>query len=228
MNARSKFNRNRIVFLLANLGLVGLAVLVSGRGLRADGNSGPDVFKIEEDWQLIVGDPSPNDNGPQVTCTISPLDMGTAYCAFDINYHTQPDYSAGGLQIHTWDPVDPIEYSNSIHDGVMETSGETVTWTMRMKVVDNQLEFRVKNGQSQTWGQFGWQSADNAGHLSLSLPTTLSNLNGYSSDVSLNNSGVCFASNFVGSLTLVAVRWYDANGNLIKENTTPQAVHPQE
>jgi hypothetical protein len=32
----------------------------------------------------------------------------------------------------------------------------------------------------------------------------------------------------VNSLTLVAVRRFDANGNLIDEITTPQAVHPQQ
>jgi hypothetical protein len=58
-----------------------------------------------------------------------PWDMDYGYCAFDLNYKTQPDYSAGGLQIHTWDPKDPIEYANSTRTGVMSSSNETVTWT---------------------------------------------------------------------------------------------------
>jgi hypothetical protein len=227
MNARSKITRQRIWSLLAILGLAGLATLVTPPGLWADGSSGVDVYRVEEDWQLVVNEPDPTDNGPQVTCTISPADMDTAYCAFDLNYHTQPDYVAGGMQIHTWDPLDPVEYSNAADSGVMATPGETVTWTQAMTWKNSTINFQVSNGQSQTWGTFGGHSDSEEGQLFLSLPTSLSNLNSYSPDVSLNNSGVSFASNLVGSLTLVAVRWYDANGNLIKEITTPQNVHPQ-
>jgi hypothetical protein len=93
-----------------------------------------------------------------------------------------------------------------------------------MSLNNGNLNFRIANGQSQTWGQFG----RNGTHLSLDLPTTLSNLNGYSPEVSLDNSGVSFASNLVESQTLMAVRWYDANGNLIKQITTSQVVHPQQ
>jgi hypothetical protein len=64
--------------------------------------------------------------------------------------------------------------------------------------------------------------------LTLSLPTSLSNLNSYTTDVSLSNSGVSFARNLVVSQKIVAVRWYGASGNLIQQNTTPQIVHPQE
>jgi hypothetical protein len=106
----------------------------------------------------------------------------------------------------------------------MQTSGETVTWTTRMSFNNGWLNFRIANGQSQTWGTFGNQGT----HLNLWLPTALQNLNSYSPDVSLDNSGVSFASNEVVSQTLMAVRWYDASGNLIKEITTPQVVHPQQ
>ena len=176
------------------------------------------------DWQVIVGDPSYNDNGPQITCTISPADMNTAYCALDLNYRTQPDYQAGGMQLHTWDPTDPIEIASSPHTGIMQTSGEVVTWTTCMRWNSGNLEFSVANGQSQTWGKFD----NGAANLWLSLPTSLANLNSYSPNVSLDNSGVSFASNLVVSQTLMAVRWYDANGKLIAEVTTPQVVHPQQ
>jgi hypothetical protein len=223
MNARSKFRRNRLLFLLANLGLAGVAIVMTAPGLSAQSGT-PDVYSVEEDWQVVIGDPQFNDNGPQITCTISPADMGTAYCAFDLNYHTQPDYQPGGMQLHTWDPTDPIEFANSPHNALMQTSGETVTWTTRMSCNNGTLNFRVDNGQSQTWGQFD----HGASNLALSLPTSLANLNSYSPDVSLDNSGVSFASNLVVSQTLMAVRWYDASGNLIKEITTPQVVHPQQ
>jgi hypothetical protein len=165
-----------------------------------------------------------------VTCTISPLDMSTAYCAFDLNYHTQPDYQAGGLQIHTWDPLDPIAIANSTHTGVMSSSNEVVTWTQTMTLDPNTstITFQVINGQSQTWNNFGGSNGGNPGHLILAMNTALSNLNGYDSNVSLDNSGVSFASNLVVSQTLLAVRWYDAGGNLLAAFNSPQIVHPQQ
>lgn len=227
MSTSKQFARHRFGLLSAAFALSGVAALLSCTGLRAQ-NAGSDVYRIEEDWQLVVNNPDVDENGPQVTCTISPLDMDTEYCALDLNYHTQPDYVAGGLQLHTWDPLDPIEYTNSIHTEIMSTSGETVTWTQTMNYNnDGTITFQVINGQSQTWGTFGGQNGL-SGHLTLTTTTALSNLNGYTSDVSLNNSGVSFASNLVDSLTLMAVRYYDKNGNLLNEITTPQAVHPQD
>ena len=207
---------------LSTLGLVLLSGILGGSYLWAQ-TSGVDVYRVEEDWQLVVNEPDTINNGPQVTCTISPADMGTAYCAFDINYHTQPDYVAGGLQLHTWDPNDPIAYANSNQHNMMQTSGETVSWTLRMTVSNNRIYFRVMNGQSQTWGSFGGTGDG----LHLYLPTWLPNLNTYNPTVSLQNSGVCFASNQVVSLTLLAVRYYDANHNLISQINTPQSVQSQ-
>lgn len=226
MNTSNSKVRHRFAPSWRAAALAGLVAIVAAGGLSAN-NSSTDVFSVEEDWEIVIGDPENNDNGPQITCTISPADMGTAYCAFDINYHTQPDYQAGGLQIHTWDPTDPIEYDNSPHTQMMETTGEVVTWTTQMSWKSGTLNFRITNGQSQTWGQFGNNgNSDTSSHLTLSLPTGLQNLNSYSPNVSLDNSGVSFASNLVVSQRLMAVRWFDRNGNLIQEITDPQVVHP--
>lgn len=229
MSTHIKSNRHRFGILGGMVALAALAAVATDEGVQAQGGA-TDVFRIEEDWQLVVGDPDSLVDGPQVTCTISPLDMDTAYCAFDLNYRTQPGYQAGGLQIHTWDPTDPIEYANSSHTQVMSTSNETVTWTQTMTLYPqwDLLVFQVINGQSQTWGNFGGQKWGSSGRLILGIDTSLPNLNGYSPDVSLNNSGVSFASNLVVSQTLLAVRYYDANGKLLSQSTTPQVVHPQQ
>ena len=227
MNTSKIVCRSRFRFLLAALVLAAITAIVVAPGLSALGSAVTDVYRVEEDWQLLAGDPSPADNGPQVTCAISPAGMDTAYCAFDLNYKTQPDYSPGGLQIHTWDPLDPVKFASSSDASIMATHAETVTWTQTMSWTNSTIEYQVINGRSQTWGNFGGTGSANSGALALSMPTYLSNLNNYSPDMSLNNSGVSFASNLVGSLTLVAVRWYDANGTLIKQVTTAQVVHPQ-
>ncbi len=183
---------------------------------------GVDVARVEEDWQLVVNQPDVGLNGPQVTCVIAPSSADSGYCAFDINYCTQPSYSAGGLQMHVWNPYTPIVTSNFPVTGVMQTTNETVTWTTSMTLVDGVLTFQVTNGQSATWGNFGGTD-----DTTLAVSTAASNLNGYDPNVSLDNSGVSFASNLVTSLTLTAVRFYAADGSLITQITTPQVVHPQ-
>jgi|SRR5579872_1163819 len=230
MNISTKARHPRLRILGSVLALAAIAVAMTGNVVKVQGGSGSDAYRIEEDWELVVSDADPVLNAPQVTCTISPADMGTAYCAFDLNYHTQPDYVAGGLQVHTWDPTDPIEYSDSTHTQVMSSASETVTWTQTMTLDPNSstITFQVINGQSQSWGSFGGNKAGNHGHLILTMNTNLPNLNAYDCNVSLDNSGVSFASNLVVSQTLVAVRYYDVNGNLIKQITTPQIVHPQQ
>lgn len=202
----------------APAGLVCLASALAGLAPAA----AADVARVEEDWQLVVNQPDVNLNGPQVTCVISPLTADVAYCAFDINYHTQPDYSAGGLQLHLWNPNQPIVTNNFPVSGMLGQANETVTWTQTMSLASGVLSFSVVNGQSATWGSF-----DN-GSQPLQATTTATNLNSYDPNVSLTNSGVSFASNLVSSLTLTAVRWYDSNGQLIAQNTTPQTVHPQD
>lgn len=181
-----------------------------------------EVARVEEDWQLIVNQPDVDLNGPQVTCVISPAGIGDAYCALDINYWTQPNYSAGGLQMHAWNPYDPIVTCNFPVSGLMQTANETVTWTQTMSLSNGVLTFEVVNGQSTTWGTFG-----GSGDECILVNTGYNNLNGYDPNVSLENSGVSFASNLVDSLTLMAVRYYAADGTLIQQITTPQVVHPQ-
>lgn len=181
-----------------------------------------DVVRVEEDWQLVVNQPDADLNGPQVTCIISPASVDLAYCAFDLNYNTQPNYSPGGLQMHLWNPDQPIVVGSFPVTGTMQQANETVTWTQSMSVGQGVFSFAVKNGQSTTWGSF-----DNSGEPLLAA-TTATDLNSYDPNVSLTNSGVCFASNLVTSLTLTAVRWYAADGTLIAQDTTPQAVHPQD
>lgn len=181
-----------------------------------------DIVRVEEDWELVVNQPDSDLNGPQVTCVISPLTVADAYCAFDINYHTQPDYSAGGLQVHIWDPQSPIVTGDLPVTGVMRQAGETVTWTQAMSLSQGSLSFAVLNGQSATWGSF------DSDDQNISVSTTAQNLNGYDPNESLENSGVSFASNLVTSLTLKAVRWYAADGTLLGQITTPQSVHPQD
>ncbi|HXT58215.1 MAG TPA: hypothetical protein VN699_06245 [Pirellulales bacterium] len=180
------------------------------------------VARVEEDWELVVNDPDINDDSPQVTCVIAPLDLSSGYLAVDVNFHSQPDYSPGGVQMHVWSPNQAMLVANLGATNPLQTENETITWTTSMSLADATLTFAIVNGSSTTWGSFG-----NDSKLQLSVAAPLTDLAGYSSEVSLDNSGVPYASNRVTSLTLKAVRWYSASGALLQQNTTPQPVHPQ-
>jgi hypothetical protein len=203
--------------LMAAVG--GLAILLGAANSAAQTPTG--VARVEEDWQLVIDQPDINNDGPQVTCVISPQTVDAVYAAFDINFHSQPDYTPGGLQMHVWDPIDPIQTCEFPVSGVMQQVNETVSWTQTMTLFNNVLLFQVVNGASQTWGSFGGSGSW------LAVQTSLTDLDAYDSSESLDNSGVSYAGNRVQSLTLVAVRWYDSQGHLIQQNTTPQTVHPQ-
>ena len=195
-----------------------LMVLIAASGVsRAQSPIG--VARVEEDWQLVVSEPDTNDNSPQITCVISPSVLSNGYAALDMNFYSQPDYSPGGIQLHVWSPSTPMLVTNSSVTGMLQNQNETVTWTTRMSLSNNQLTFSVVNGQSTSWGQFGVK-----GKLNLSVGANLTDLSAYDPSVSLKNSGVPYASNRVTSLTLKAVRWYSASGVLLQQNTTPQAV----
>ena len=52
-------------------------------------------------------------------------------------------YSAGGLQLHVWNPYTPIVATNFPVSGVMQTAGETVSWTTTMSLAEGVLTSEV-------------------------------------------------------------------------------------
>ncbi len=175
----------------------------------------PTAVAVEEDWELVVGEPDPDTLAPQATVVISPIgNPDSVYVALDVNHHSQFEFSNGGLQLQLWSNNQPLQTANSHATGRLQTHNETITWTQRMSVDSGNLTFSAVNGHSDTWGSFG-----GAGELSITVGTTLNDLSGYSTDVSVKNSGIGFASNRVKSLTLKKVRRIDAAGNVTEDST---------
>lgn len=55
------------------------------------------VDRIEEDWQVVVGDPDTVTSGPQVTTVMSPVSDGSEpSVALNFNYRQSPTLPAGG------------------------------------------------------------------------------------------------------------------------------------
>jgi hypothetical protein len=102
----------------------------------------------------------------------------------------------------------------------LNIQGETITWTQALSIDGSgNVTYKVLNGQSQTWGNFGQGN----GLDSVSYSTSLSDLSAYSPQVSIINSGVTWQSNHVTSMAIVQVRYY-SNGNLILTDTTRRDI----
>jgi hypothetical protein len=178
------------------------------------------IVCVEEDWELVVGEPEEAVCAPQVTCTMAPttnIDQG--YAAFDLNHRSQPNFVAGGMQLHVWSPDNPLASASATKNGVLRHSGETVRWTQRMTLFSRLLCFSISNGQSQTWGAF-----DASHGLVAMVATSLENLDQYSPDVSAEHSGIGYAANRVQSLKLLRVRRYWSSGAVTVDETV-RVVH---
>lgn len=187
------------------------------------------VMAVEEDWELVVGTPDWNTESPQITCVISPIgSMHTVHCAFDLNHHSQPSYSAGGMQLQIWNGESPVSRKEFSERGLLRHTNETITWTARMALevgLDggaNQLGYEINHGHSWTWNGFGGN-----GTLRTSVNSLLTDLNLYDSSISTTHSGVNYAFEQVASLKLVEVRRYNILGQLISVDTTERVVHPK-
>ena len=203
--------------------LVAALCIAVGQNAMHAGQPSNDVIRVEEDWELVVGETDPQFCAPQVTSVMSPVaDVNVAYAAFDINHHSQPNFRPGGLQLQVWNNNEPLLSDNDPEVDTLHHQGETIRWTQQMSLHDGVLTFAITGGTSDTWGAFGGGE-----RLRASVGTSLANFNGYDSNVSVANSGVGFAGNRVQSLVLKRVRMYSAEG-LISEDSSPKVVVPHE
>lgn len=180
------------------------------------------IVRVEEDWELVVGNPDPAIDAPQVTCAISPTsDVNGLHAAIELNYRSQPSFSPGGLQLQVWNGEQLITAKSYTNNATLSTAGETIRWTQTISLSGTNVTFEVLSGSSSTWGSFGGQ-----GYLKAIVQTTLPDLNGYRASVSLQNSGIGFASNRVQSLVLREVRLITASGDVLRDST-PKTLHQQ-
>jgi hypothetical protein len=173
-----------------------------------------DVVMIEEHWELQLGQPDADRSAPQTTMVMSPSgDLDGVHFLFTLNHANAPDYAAGGVQIQAWDGGDLLGYDND-EEGTLNHSDEVVTWVQKMWLDNGALKFKVVNGQSKTWGQFGNED------MELSVASSLTRLNGYLPAVSLTESQVNYAENRVHALTLTKLRWTTSDG-VVHEQSAP-------
>lgn len=198
--------------------LAAVAFLVAGTSVYSY-DATPDVFRVEEDWELILDAPSDSIAVPQLMTVMSPKgDLSDLYGMVTWNYREIPSFYAGGLQLQSW-ADDLFLYSKNFRESEFSTAGETITWTQSLKVANNILTLQIKNGQSVTWGAFGGTE------MQLSELILVNNLNGYSPETSVDHSAVTYGAYRVVKLRIKEVRYFDADNNLITTDGTSRVVH---
>ena len=203
-----------------------LAVLSLGasHGMAQTGSSAV-ADRVEEDWQVVIGDPDPASTGPQITTCMAPVTGSSAFVAFCLNYREVQDWKPGGLQIKAYGESSgttqdrPLVASAAAHSESFETDGETVTWTQRISVSAGIMSYSVHNGASTTWGSFGQEQ----GNLVVGFATSASDLGNYRPADSVALSAAGWQANRVTSMTLLRVRYYQGN-NLLSTDDTSRSV----
>ena len=179
------------------------------------------VFKIEEDWRLEVGEPDTKVTAPQITTTLSPnAHLDGIHAIFNLNHQALDQFAPGGMQLQVWNGDTPVSFVQISPDAELETIGEVVTWTQRMTVHEGRIYFRIKDGHSTTWGDFGDDYS-----LLESITYGSTDLNSYNPTVSVENSGVTFAGNRVDCLVLERVRIYTKDGQVFTVELNLHADH---
>jgi len=181
------------------------------------------VIRVEEDWELNITQPDTELAAPQVGTVMSPLQSTDGVFVVFLLNHRFNELALGGTEVQFWSGDYQFGARRDTKP-VLSSENEKVTWTQKLMVKgpvgSRYLCFRVINGHSNTWGDFGGTEP-----LHMNLETTLEDLSGYSSQFSVHNSGVTYASNRVASLVLKAVRGYSATDELVFEETTPVVVY---
>lgn len=204
-------------FRVRPLRLLGWAVVLgSCLSPSASAVEGQPAAKIEEDWEVVIGEPNAEETAPQLYVVTSPTgDLSGQYAVFEINNVTLPDFYGGGLQFQTWWGDQATGEAHHSNFSSLSTGGETITFTVRMSLYPDSISFRIKNGQSQTWGPFGVDYS-----LRILQSTSVATLGGYNPDNSAKWSRVGFGLGRVTKFVLKQVRYYDSNGNLLSTDTT--------
>jgi len=193
------------------LGLVA-AVMVAAGAAHAVAQ---DIVHVEKDWELVLGTPDASVCGPQVAITMSPYsDISSTFFTMEINHRSAPYWTPGGITIHQWNGEQRVQSLDRADRTIMTTDSETVTWTQVMDTaVPGWLKFKVKNGSSTTWGAFGYNS------LELWTGWAGGDLNGYTPDVSVSQSGVAYAGNRVKTLRIKELRITLSDGSTFTDST---------
>lgn len=194
---------NRRSFLKSTAGLS--AVLFCGRAF----GSTSDIIRIEQDWKLIIGDPEPDVDAPQIITIFGPYHPNYGlHAVYEINHSTMPSYSQGGMQLQAWSGNTLVGYKSQFAPEELSVVDETITYTTATEIESNsRVRLEVIKGVSQTWGTFDGDRA-----LRVRIDSSLDNLNNWDPANSIKYSRVGFGANRVVLFKRTEIRYYTSSG----------------
>jgi hypothetical protein len=170
-----------------------------------------EIYKIEEDWEMVINEPDPANFSPQITFITSPsVNSNSVYFQLQLNYAADSQFSGGGFHVAAVQDAQMLDEARSETESPLAISGDHVRWTSVMAAVDHNLFFAVKNGYSSEWGEFGGPD-----YLVKIL---------YHPQQSLDTVDVGFGANRIDSLTLLRVRAFYTDGRMV---TVPVNRQPE-
>lgn len=195
---------------MRNAALMGLACLTLMAISAVAEEPAPVLDRIEEDWEMQLIEPRPENNSPQVTFFVTPsASEPTLYFQVQMNYAALDDYSPGGFHVAA---VHNENYFDEARSGTrkgLSVDSDTIVWTNVMAVINDKLYFAIKNGHCSDWGNFGGPE------YLVNMPArSVTNLSTYSPAQSLAEVDIGFGGNRVSSVQLKTVRLYYNNGSV--------------
>jgi len=170
--------------MLKNLLLVPLSALLvacccpssaSAQTLEEQLENAPPIHKVEEDWELVVADPDPLLNIPQIVTVFGPTNaFFDTHTVFELNHGTLPSFGEGGMQLQVWHGNYLVGYQHQQAPTELNTVNELVKYTTVTEIHGNYLDMSVENGTSTTFGTFGINNS-----LKVRLYTYRNDLNPY-------------------------------------------------
>ncbi len=208
---------------MAASGITALGVLMASASVVCgEEETATDVMQVQEDWELVLAAPAAIKTVPQLETIMSPVgNIDSVFARTTWNYREFPEFQAGGMQLQAWHG-DAFLTKTNFGTNDLSTVSETVTWTQVLKTDGTVLTLKIAKGQSVTWGAFGGST------LTLVGVVNLSNLNGYRTEVSVDNSGITFGSHRVVKLRIKAVRRYAADGTLLSTDSDSKVIHQKD
>lgn len=187
--------------------MIAAIAIVSGQAANAEE---PTLFKIEEDWELVVNDPDANTNSPQITFFTCPNSGDeTTYFQLQMNYFADEAYSSGGFHVAAVRDETTLDQARSQTRRLITVDGDKIVWTSVMACIDGELLFAVKDGFGDDWGAFGGPD-----YLVRMSANGTQDLSSYSPTQSGSLVDIGYGANRVHSVVLKQVRFFYTDGSV--------------
>ena len=188
-----------------------LAAFMAFVGILSSAAAGEPWARIEEDWELKLHQPDALSNSPQLTTYLTP-DAGrpSVYFQLQLNHAADADFSGGGFRVSAIANDAAVQEARSGTRALLTHDGDLISWTSVMTTRNDQIFFAIKDGVSDSWGEFGGPE------YLLQIPAgEISDLSGYTPRQSIDDVDIGFGKNRIESLTLQRIRAYREDGSFL-------------